>query len=106
MFNANSPEYPIDSNSSGMDFALRGDDPFTWLGDSEYFRALVDDPVATDAEILGYIRRCDFGVGEFLNLKGGLGGEGGVFDFYRCAGSGMDYQCGAGPQRIGIERRS
>ena len=64
----------------GMDFALRGDDPFTWFGDSECFCALVRDAVGADAEILGHIWGRDLSVGEFLNLKGGIRGEGGVFD--------------------------
>lgn len=65
-----------------MRYGLRpgGDDPLSWLGDSEYFRALVDDAVAADAKILGHIRGCDFSVGEFLNLKGGFRREGGVLD--------------------------
>ena len=62
-----------------MDFALRGDDPFPWLGDSECFCALVDDAVAADAEILGHIWGLDLSVSEFLNLKGGFGGEGRCF---------------------------
>ena len=72
-----------------MDFALGGDDPLSWLGDSEYFRALVDDAVAADAEIFGHIRGCDLGVGEGLNLKGGFRREGGAW-------RGMDDQCGTG----------
>ena len=77
-----------------MDFALGGDDPLPWLGDSEYFRALVDDAVAADAEILGHIRGCDLGVGEGLNLKGGFRREGGVFDCDGGAWRGMDDECG------------
>ena len=95
MVNANSPEHPIDSNSSGMDFALRGDDPFTWLGDSECFCALVGYAVAADAEILGHIWGRDLSVGEFLNLKGGFRREGGVFDCDGRAWCGMDDECRA-----------
>ena len=79
-----------------MDFALRGDDPLSWLGDSEYFRALVDDAVAADAEILGHIWGVDLGVGESLNLKCGIGREGGVFDCDGGAWCGMDDECRAG----------
>ena len=79
-----------------MDFALRGDDPFPWLGDSEYFRALADDAVATNAKILGHIWGVDLGVGESLNLKCGIGREGGVFDCDGGAWCGMDDECRAG----------
>ena len=79
-----------------MDFALRGDDPFPWLGDSEYFRALADDAVATNAKILGHIWGVDLGVGESLNLKCGIGRAGGVFDCDGGAWCGMDDECRAG----------